>query len=50
VQVTAHAAFTLAGRRALATARGPGTLSTNLLDELYLLEPEQLAEVEVTLG
>lgn len=36
--VTASAAFTLAGQRALATARGPGQLSTNILDELFLLE------------
>ena len=48
--VTASAAFTLAGRRALAHARGPGALSTALLDELYLLEPEHLAEVDVTIG
>jgi hydroxyethylthiazole kinase len=35
---TASAAFTLAGQRALATARGPGQLSTNILDEIFLLE------------
>lgn len=36
--VTASAAFTLASQRALENARGPGQLSTNILDELYLLE------------
>jgi len=45
--VAAHCAFTLAGRRAVARARGPGELSTLLQDELYLLEPEHLAEVEI---
>lgn len=36
--LTASAAFTLASQRALESARGPGQLSTHILDELYMLE------------
>jgi len=48
----ASAAFTLAGKRALASpdaVRGPGSLSAALLDELYLLDPEHLREVDIAL-
>ena len=48
--VTASAAFTLAGQRALESSRGPGALSTAILDELYLLEPEHLEAVDVAMG